>query len=159
VNLDRARQRSTPAVADYASGAGRTVNALLDEGIHVTDKDQPVSAKAAPRADDPNLLALIAEALRALADIVAATHGGEPHDLGPAHDGPADAATAARDALQAVRDTIQTILVRATATTHGSSHPRVVQAVTALRAALVEASEAIDLLHAADARSTHTEDQ
>jgi uncharacterized protein YukE len=65
------------------------------------------------------------------------------------HDIPAVAANAAaeaRRALQAVRDRVQDILTNAAAATHDSNHPKVVQALAALRAALVEAGEAVELI-------------
>jgi hypothetical protein len=88
-------------------------------------------------------LALIADLLRSIADILASA---PPPQDGGQDAGRVDAAAEARRALQAVRDGVRDILTRATAVTLGSDHPKVVQALAALRAALVEASEAVELL-------------
>lgn len=122
------------------------VNQPSYEGTTVTTNhpSAPGTGGSLPTGD-ADLLAIIADTLHGLADILTTGRVAESaDDQAPAD--PARAAANARQALQAVRDNVQDVLARAEAATQGSNHPKVVQAMTALRAALVEAGEAVTLL-------------
>jgi multidrug resistance efflux pump len=106
------------------------------------------SGRPGPVGDDAAILALAATTLRRLADLLTATAAarstgdqsyGDDLDRAAAVDD-------ARQALESVHATIQDLIARATAATRGSTHPKLEQALTALRQAATEAAEAAQLL-------------
>lgn len=111
------------------------------------DNNTSRSGPPRPAGEDATILALAATTLRRLADLLTAAA-----TTGPTVDGPHGEATDraavddARQALESVHTTIQDLITRTTAATHGTTHPKLEQALTALRQAAIEAAEAAQLL-------------
>jgi hypothetical protein len=110
-------------------------------------RDDTTAGGAGPMGE-ATILSLAATTLRRLADLLtaAATAAARPTGDQPHGSAPDRAADDARQALESVHTTIQDLITRATVATDRSTHPKLEQALTALRQAAIEAAEAAQLL-------------